>query len=133
MSHIIILFCIIYLDYPRIPQLDLALVLSATALRSSSNFAKMKDIVNSVITRYGSFDISYSVLVFGDIVTEHVRFTDSFPDDKSLQERIKNIARKSGASLDKALDTAKNLLQSSPRPQAKKVFTITMFETFNRT
>lgn len=81
----------------------------------------MKEIVSSIIARYGSFNISYSVLVFGDSVKEHVRFTDSFPDDRALQDFINNQPRLSGSSLDKALDTAKRLLQSSPRPQAKKV------------
>ena len=81
----------------------------------------MKEIINSVVVRYGTFNISYSVLVFGATPTVLVRFTDSFPDDSSLQTFIKNLRRSPGASLDKALDEVKKVLQSSPRPHARKV------------
>lgn len=107
--------------YPRIPELDLALVISATATRSADNFEKMKQIVNSIVERYGTFNISYSVLVFGRTPTVHLRFGRSFPDDKSLQRSINNVAKNSGASLDNALQEAKKVLETSPRKQAKKV------------
>lgn len=94
----------------------------------------MKEIVSSVVARYGSFNISYSVVLFGDKVKEHVRFTNSFPDDKSLQEFIKNAPQSftiMGSKLDVALDKVRALLLSSPRPQAKKV-TIKAFCLFTR-
>ena len=102
-------------------------MISATATRSTENFEKMKQIVNSIVERYGTFNISYSVIVFGRTPTVHWRLGGSFPDDRSLQNIINNAQKSSGASLDNALEEAKKVLEASPRKQAKKVCSASFF------
>lgn len=79
--------------------------ISATAVRSSSNFRKMKRVINALIDEYGSNSIHYGVLTFGDTPKRIMKFSKTFPGDEDLKRFISGIQQNTdGSALDKALE-----------------------------
>ena len=104
---------------------DLAFALSASGIEANNNFQKMKDIVKSMVVKYGSHKIRYSVIIYGENPSIKLRFSDIFRSDKNLISFIDIIPRTLGVpSLEKALTEAKKVFKESPREKARKVLVV---------
>ena len=55
------------LDHPKVPDIDLAFGLSATAASKEGNYKKMKDILKDVVSKYGQGKIRYAIINIGKI------------------------------------------------------------------
>ena len=114
------------IDHPKVPEIDLAFGLSATAVNKEENFKKMKDIISGIVDKYGQGKIRYAVINIGKIPESLVlEFSDDFPTDDSLKKYLTEVRLSIDPPfLDKALDAAKRLFDASSRPNSKKVFVI---------
>lgn len=104
--------------------MDLILAISATATQADSNFKQFKEILKSLIDRYGSFNIRYGVIVFGNTPSVDMSLSQTFNRDQLRKDYMDaNLMRSSGADLDRALKQAKSMFDRSAqeRPGAKKV------------
>ena len=84
----------------------------------------MKDIINSMIDRYGTSSIQYAVITFGNVPITRISFNMAFLDDKALMRLVDSLRKSSGALLDRALAEAKNFFETQGRPNAKRVLVI---------
>ena len=117
----------LFSENPIIPVVDLGFAISATASNAKEHFQKMQEVIKTFIDKYGSNRMAYSVLTFGSNATVHVRFSDSASADDLLTRYVENIPQNSEtASLDKALESAKDLFKSSNggRSNAEKVLVV---------
>lgn len=81
--------------------------ISATSrLNQSENFEQMKEIINAMIYKYGTGDILYSVLVYGEQSRRVVSFKATFQTDEALMDAVSQVGRLAGASLANALKLA---------------------------
>ena len=107
---------------PQIDDLDLAFAISSNAaLHSAENFMKMKDIINWVLDKYGVGKIQYGVVVFGNTPTVKVRFTQPVNEEQLNNILLSTTQNSGGSNLERALEAVRNLFESSPRPEAKRV------------
>ena len=86
----------------------------------------MQDIIKSVIDKYPTSNIFYSVLSFGDPPDVHINFDDQLSDE-DRKRAIDSIDKTTGkASLDKALETARSLFSAAytKRPMAKNILVV---------
>lgn len=122
------IFCFCYfsfIDPPAIPEMDVVFALSANALKDQENFRQMKDIIKTMIDRYGTSRIQYAVITFGNIPTTRISFNDvASLDDKALKALIDSVQKSSGALLEKALEQAKLLFETQGRPDAKRILVV---------
>ena len=106
------------------PEIDLVFALSAVASQADETFEKIKTAVNEVIYTFGTKKLRYAVLVYGSTPTTEARFTDSFPDVKSIKQAISNLPRKSGGpAIDRAMVEVRRLFANA-RPSSHKVVVI---------
>ena len=68
--------------------MNLAFAISARAIDDATNFAKMKDIIRSIVQKFGSSRIHYSVITYGDPPTTVLPFDRRLPSDEDLKQRI---------------------------------------------
>ena len=111
--------------------LDLAFVLSATALKSDDNFMKMKSVIHEILNTHGSTSVRYSVITFGDYPSVELDFGNQ-SDPKRIREILQGISKNSdGADLSRALKKARELLQKAAvsRPGAKRILVVAMDKT----
>ena len=109
-------------------MLDLAFALSATSLKSSDNFMKMKSVINEILNTYGSSTVRYSVIKFGKDPEVELDFGD-VSDPKGLREILQRITKNDqGADLGRALRKARELFQMAAvsRPDAKRILVVAM-------
>lgn len=106
-----------------VPETNLAFAISATGFEAEDTQRYIKDIIKSIITKYGTERMEYSVIVYGDSASPEVKFGDIFESDAELIKAVDNIPGVSGVpSLDKALKEAQGQLESPfIRPTAAKV------------
>ena len=98
-------------DVIQLPETDMIFAISATSLlNQEENFGQMKEIVNFMIYKYGTGDILYSIIVYGDEPRRVVSFKSIFKTDEALMDAIDKIGRLPGASLNKVLKLAKEVL-----------------------
>ena len=93
---------------------------------SDRTFRQMQDIIKSVMDKYPTSNIFYSVLSFGDPPVVHINFDDKLSDE-DRKRAIDSIDKTTGeASLDKALETARGLFKTaaSQRPTAKNILVV---------
>lgn len=84
----------------------------------------MKDIIKSMIDRYGTFSIQYAVITFGNVPITRISFNAAFLDEQALKSLVDSVQKSSGALLDSALAEAKNFFETQGRPNAKKVLVV---------
>lgn len=84
----------------------------------------MKDIIKSMIDRYGTSSIQYAVITFGNVPITRISFNTAFSDDEALKSLVDSVRKSSGALLDRALGEAKKFFETQGRPNAKKVLVI---------
>ena len=119
--------CSLFLEFPKIPKLDLAFAISVGSVDAEENLQQIKDTIKAVIDRYGKSDIRYSLILFGSLPSRVVSFTESeLLSSELLKKRVDSSSRPSGAALDKALDDARMLFENTARPDAKKVLVVIM-------
>lgn len=86
----------------------------------------MQDIIKSVVDKYPTSNIFYSVISFEDPPIVHITFDDQLSDE-NRKRAIDSIDKTTGkASLDKALETARGLFNtaSTKRPTAKNILVV---------
>ena len=83
---------------------------AASQLAEAENFQQMKEIINAMIDRYGSGDILYSVIVYGEEPSRIVSFKTNFATDEALMDVISKMGKIRGSSLTKALKLAKEVM-----------------------
>ncbi len=107
----------------QLPETNLAFAISATGLEAEQTHTFIKEIIKSIIDKYGTERLEYSVIVYGDSASTQVTFGEVFDSDAELIKAVGSIPRVSGApSLDKALEAAKEQFESPLiRPNAAKV------------
>lgn len=72
----------------------------------------MKEVINAMIDKYGRGDILYSVIAYGEEPTRVVSFKMSFETDEALMDVISKMGNIPGASLNKVLRLAKEVLNA---------------------
>lgn len=101
---------IFFLDVVDLPEIDMIFAISAKAqLDGDENYKQMKKIINAMIDKYGTGDILYAVIVYGEEPTLEVSLKTSFPSDEALTDIVSAMRSASGASLTKALQLAREV------------------------
>ena len=101
---------IFFSDFVDLPEIDMIFAISAKAqLDGDENYKQMKKITNAMIDKYGTGDILYAVIVYGEEPALEVSFKTSFPSDEALTDIVSAMRSASGASLTKALQLAREV------------------------
>lgn len=109
----------------NIPDLDIGFALSAASVDSDSIFALMKQIINTIIDRYGMLNIRFSVIVYGSIVTTRFTFDNTKFTQEDLIRAVNETERAPGMpDLEMALTEAKRLFQATSRPNDTRVLVL---------
>lgn len=107
----------------RLPETNIVFAISATGLEANETLGFVKEIVKSIIIKYGTERLEYSLIVYGESASPQVMFGDIFKSNAELITAVESVPAVSGVpSLDKALEESK-LQFESPfiRPNAAKV------------
>lgn len=97
-------------DIVEVPEVDMIFAISATAqLDKLANFQQIKEIIIAMIDKYGTGDILYTVIVYGEEPSRLVSFTDDFGSDENLMNVISRMGQRRGANLTKALMLAEEV------------------------
>ena len=97
-------------DIVEVPEVDMIFAISATAqLDKLANFQQIKEIIIAMIDKYGTGDILYTVIVYGEEPSRFVSFTDDFGSDENLMNVISRMGQRRGANLTKALMLAEEV------------------------
>lgn len=87
--------------------MDLAFALSATAGNADRTFKQMRDVVNTMIDKYGVGKVQYGVFVFDSLASTKVEFGQEFDGIDDLKKYINRIPRSYGSpKLDVAIAEA---------------------------
>lgn len=84
----------------------------------------MKDIIKSIIYRYGNDRIRTSVIVFGDKPQRVFDFSYDFPNEEQLLNRTANLPTEETANpnIQKSLDETRKIFEQAPvRPNTRRV------------
>lgn len=112
-------------EYVVTEKIDLGFALSATALNARETFAKMKETVKSIIKKYTVGNLRYAVIVYGSDAKVLLSFERNFPALENWLSSVDNMRiEQGGPALEKALQKARVLFQSSGRKDAKKVLVV---------
>lgn len=119
-----------------VPEMDLAFVISNTAVDQDKNFEKMKDIIKGTVDKFGLFRVRYSLITFGETPDVKIRFDNVFDTEEELGKLINNVKKGLGdAALHKALEEARYLfaLAEDTRPNASQVLVVITDKTSDST
>lgn len=119
-----------------VPEMDLAFVISNTAVDQDKNFEKMKDIIKGTVDKFGLFRVRYSLITFGETPDMKIRFDNVFDTEEELGKLINNVKKGLGdAALHKALEEARYLfaLAEDTRPNASQVLVVITDKTSDST
>jgi hypothetical protein len=92
-----------------------------------NNFNKIRDAMKAAVTKYGTDEIKYGIVVYAGTATTKLQLRDRIPDDTILKRLIENITPNSGiATLSRGLEEAKRLFESSgdSRKDARKILVV---------
>ena len=96
-------------DPRRIPVVDLAFAVSAASTNADETLKHMKNVITSVVTRYGTNRIHYSLMTYEDDVTVRISFKERIKNPSSLLPSINVLPKSSGpSSIEKALIEGKS-------------------------
>jgi len=107
--------------------MDLAFVISTTAVDQDKNFEKTKEIIKETVEKFGLHSVRYSLITFGATPDVKIRFDNVFDTEEELGTLVDNVKKAFGdAALDKALEEARYLfaLAEDARPNAMKVLVV---------
>ena len=110
---------------PVVPKIDLVIAISSVSSSADEVFQKTQDAVTSIIDRYGTNDIHYAVILFGNDARTVIDF-DSYTTSEELNEMFSSMRRlKGGPVLDEALKLAGQVFTSpGARSDAHKVLVV---------
>ena len=107
--------------------MDLAFVISTTAVDQDKNFEKIKEIIKETVEMFGLHRVGYSLITFGATPDVKIRFDSVFDTEEELGNVVDSVKKALGnAALDKALEEARYLfaLAEDARPNAMKVLVV---------
>lgn len=107
--------------------MDLAFVISTTAVDQDKNFEKTKEIIKQTVEKFGLQRVRYSLITFGATPDVRIRFDNVFDTEEELGNLVDNVKKAVGAAaLDKALEEVRYLfaLAEETRPDASKVVVV---------
>ena len=109
----------------NIPDTDIGFAISADSIDSDSIFALMKWIINTIIDRYGTLKVRFSVIAYGSIVTTRFTFDNTKFTQEDLIRAVNETQQVSGTpDLLMALEEAEILFRKSSRPNATRVLVV---------
>ena len=105
-------------------NIDVGLAISMTSQDASTTIQLMQDSIKSIIDTYGTTNLRYSVMTFGDSPKILAPFAERSADD--LKTIIQSVMPSSGTpDLENALLEAKKLFDGAgARPDAKKILVV---------
>ena len=106
-----------------IPEIEVTFAITASVAKPKIT-KLMKDIIKSIIYRYGHDRIRTSVIVFGKEPKRVFDFGHDFPDEKELVDRVNKLSPEETADPDipKALEETRKLFEDAPvRPNTRRV------------
>lgn len=114
-----------FADIRDIPNIDLALALSAAAVDAEDTFDKIQDTVDDIIKHYGTDKIRYALMTYGDTPSVIVDFSNNLGKDE-LRTTVQQLMRPTGdPDVKKALNVAEQLFDNAPpRPGSKRILVI---------
>ena len=107
--------------------MDLAFVISTTAVDKDKNLEATKEIIKKTVQTFGLSRVRYSLITFGAIPVVKIRFDNVFASEEDLVKIVDNVKKDVGAaSLEKALEETRYLfaLAEDARPDAKRVVVV---------
>ena len=110
-----------------VPEMDLAFVISTTAVDKDKNLGATKEIIKETVQTFGLSRVRYSLITFGAIPVVKIRFDNVFASEEDLVKIVDNVKKDVGAaSLEKALEETRYLfaLAEDARPDAKRVVVV---------
>lgn len=110
-----------------VPEMDLAFVISTTAVDQDKNFEKTKEIVKKTVHMFGLSRVRYSLITFGETPDVKIRFDNAFDSEEDLGKLVDNVKKALGnAALHKALEEVRYLfaVAEDTRPNAKRVVVV---------
>ena len=103
--------------------MDIGFALSATTVDSSAIFTLMKNVINTIIERYGVGSVKFGVIVYGRVVTTQLGDFNRDFTQEDLIRAVNNTQPNPGpVNLDQALQQAAVIFRSTARQNAKRVF-----------
>ena len=112
---------------PKVPDIDLIFALSSTSNKSDETLPQMRDIMKATVNTYGSSNIRYGIITFGDTVRKELDLNRTFLNEDTLKGFIDLIPKATGRpALVDALQEAESMFMAaaSDRPAAKKVLVV---------
>lgn len=108
-----------------VPKIDLVFAISTVSSSADEVFQKTQEAVTSIADKYGTNNIHYAVIVFGNVAQALVDF-DSYSTTEELKELVTNLPRASGGpAIDAAFKLAEQVFSSpSARKDARKVLVV---------
>jgi len=104
--------------------MDLIFAISTISPKADVNFAKIKEVIQDLIDRYGVQRVYYSIILFGRDPSVRIKFTQQLNED-SLKNAVNRLPRPSGgSSLQAALEKAREVFDEGSRPDSKKVLVV---------
>ncbi|KAK3733125.1 hypothetical protein QZH41_003235 [Actinostola sp. cb2023] len=92
-------------DPRRIPVVDLGFAICAGSSNADETLKHMKNVIKSVVTRYGTSRIHYALMTFDDDANIRISFKEKLSDPSSLLPFINVLSKSSGmSSVEKALE-----------------------------
>ena len=117
------MYCIA--DTRDIPDIDLVFALSAAAVDAEDTFDKIIYTVDEIIKLYGTDQIRYALMAFGDTLSVVVDFSDG-RGKEALRAIVQQLRRPTGEpDVVKTLKEAEKLFDNAPpRPGSRKIVVI---------
>jgi len=112
-------------DTRDIPDIDLVFALSAAAVDAEDTFDKIIYTVDEIIKLYGTDQIRYALMAFGDTPSVVVDFSDG-RGKEALRAIVQQLRRPTGEpDVVKTLKEAEKLFDNAPpRPGSRKIVVI---------
>ena len=114
-------------DKQKLPELDLAFVISATSTNYRNNLKKTKEIIKNVIKKYGINKMHYSLGMLIRNLNIIVKFNEEVDSNSQLMALVDSIATiKGGSDLANALEESPAMFteENGGRPSAKKILVV---------
>lgn len=110
---------------PVVPKIDLVFAISAVSSTADDVFKKTKETITSIIDNYGTNNIHYAMISFGNDAISVFQF-GNYTTSQQLKDLVANVRRSSGGPvLDEALRLAREVFNSAgARRDAHKVLVV---------
>lgn len=110
-----------------IPNVDIGFALNSVTADSVVIFTLMKNVINTIVQRYGVSRVRFSVIVYGSRKTTRLAdFSQKFTQEDLIRavNDLDPVPTPSSSQLEEALKTAERIFKATARPDAKKVFVV---------